>query len=835
MSTTLIDNFSYRSRRFLDARQGVATLAELKAVAAADIPEGFRAYCAETALWYEYSSANPADPSTGKWRKTKSEVAQSTGDSTEIPMSQKAVTDGLTSVKSDIEKTAVKKLSQVNSFNKFGGKDAIDGALIINGQFRPNYPNSFATVFYDVSDLSEFWSNASSNGGVYGYDENFGYVGQPPHDGYHYTIEGSMKYIRISFVIERKLSLYLYLKECTRLYDYGLTEAEVESLEAGSAAKAYTDDRFLKYDTVKVANQSVNKINPLTDWTVGFYLNPKTGEPVASSSSAISRFIDLCGAEQFWSNARSGGSVMGYDADFNFVSVISNYKEVPEGVKYIRITENSLATAKDVFLFLNEEDLTYPTSVCHLGNYIPYGVTYTDRASVPQLEAIPTKLDKFHTSYMNTLNMFSVEMIAEYDKFLNASTQQPAKNDGWWYTMFIPVEGGAHISCNAQASGSCFCYNKNKERIANVSWEPVDLAKVQNSVNFGTLPAEAAYIRLTSNFKPSDVQLFVGSEWVYRKYPRGENFDSHFKYRGKKLVTIGDSITYQRSWQSRLCELTGMRWYPKEVRGDDESVKNEGHGFIKLAADLSDTEEYSEKVEGATKTSETVTDGFGYAHPIWADGEGNKYRKPCRTAEGGETVMPVRPTSIYSRAADSKYYHGDVIIVFAGANDKVSYCDKYPTIGAVSAAGGVTNLTGDESEGEYEIYTDDAVLQTTGDYTDLGSKVPRYNHSFRACFRGLLKKVVDANPDAEVIVLGPFSTFVKAHPYLNRGYDYLTRKQNEVIEACAREFSCRYIDLAPLFGRYGADKYFGGNDGTVFIHPNNAGGLRIAEYIHSQL
>lgn len=334
--------------------------------------------------------------------------------------------------------------------------------------------------------------------------------------------------------------------------------------------------------------------------------------------------------------------------------------------------------------------------------------------------------------------------------------------------------------------------------------------------------------------------LYVGNEVVYKKYDFGETFDSHFKYKNKKLVTIGDSITYQTSWQRRLCDLTGMRWNRKEVRGADESVKTEGYGYILLSAELEDTDTYYESVDGITKTEETIVDGFGYAHPIWTDESGNKYRQPYRMAEGGETVMPVRTTSIYSRASDSKYYKGDVIIVFAGANDKVGYINKYPTYGDLSTIQGVTNLktdSEDTTEATFEIYTDDRILEVVGDYSDVNdvTGIKKYNYTFRACFRGLLKKVVDANPEAQIIVIGPFATMIKGNEYISRSYDYLTNVENEVIAECAREFSCQYIDLMPLFGRYNADRYFLGYDGTVYIHPIKAGRNKIAEYIASMM
>ena len=108
MGTSLIDNFDYRGRRFLDSRQSVATLSDLRAVAESAVPDGFRAYCAETALWYEYNSANPTDPSTGRWRAMPTEIAQQPGDRTDIPMSQKAVKEA---IESEIENTITPRIT----------------------------------------------------------------------------------------------------------------------------------------------------------------------------------------------------------------------------------------------------------------------------------------------------------------------------------------------------------------------------------------------------------------------------------------------------------------------------------------------------------------------------------------------------------------------------------------------------------------------------------------------------------------------------------------------------------------------------------------------------
>ena len=71
MSTALIDNFEFGGRRFLDNRQEVATLADLRATDPNTVPDGFRAYCKATKKWYEYNSGNSSYIDSGKWREAE--------------------------------------------------------------------------------------------------------------------------------------------------------------------------------------------------------------------------------------------------------------------------------------------------------------------------------------------------------------------------------------------------------------------------------------------------------------------------------------------------------------------------------------------------------------------------------------------------------------------------------------------------------------------------------------------------------------------------------------------------------------------------------------------
>lgn len=752
------------------------------------------------------------------------------------------------SVLSLVSKSTIIDPQTLNSYNKID-----PDRLILGKSIKPadgsvyDLAGAFVSNFIDVIGVDKVYSKIYANGSMCAYDENFAFISFVQHSESVYSISENTRYIRLTG--KQSLiggnSLYLYLKNDTTYYAYGITEDKI-----------YTDEKISDVEdiinSVKVptSNQYINKINYVTDFIDGILINSK-GEEQLSATACSSVFIDLLGLEKFYCPAYAyGAAVYGYDDEMNFVKALpidsggfSGAYLVEDGIRYVRISVSSKNNKNRIFFYAREEDLSVNKANMYNSYYYEYGITYTDAVYRKELDVVPTKLDAFHSMYINSINIFTTDIVEREGAFINSNGEiiSNGSTTKMFYSKFIPVVGGKKLSSNISSYGSIFAYDKDKKFLGILSAWKSD-ARFKNSIRYLVLDSSVAYVRLSAPISNYNVYcLSIGEDLIYRNdHYFGETFDSHYKYRGKKLVTIGDSITYQRSWQDRLCELTGLWHNPKEVRGADEGVKTEGYGYILLTSGNEDTDTYYEEVEGIRKSDETVVDGFGYAHPIWTDSEGNKYRQPCRTAEGGETVMPVNKTSIYSRASDSKYYKGDVVIVFAGANDKVSYINKYPTHGDLSNIQGLTNLkdgTEDTTEATFEIYMENAVLTADGDYSDVEevTGIKKYKHTFRACFRGLLKKVVDANPNAQIIVIGPFATMIKTYAYISRGYDYLTIEENKVIEECAREFSCQYINLYPLFGRYGADRYFRGTDGTVYIHPIDEGGKKIAEYIASQI
>jgi lysophospholipase L1-like esterase len=379
------------------------------------------------------------------------------------------------------------------------------------------------------------------------------------------------------------------------------------------------------------------------------------------------------------------------------------------------------------------------------------------------------------------------------------------------------------MSTNLYFYGAIHTYDANKVRIGTLS---------VNAAGLFDFPSNVYYIRgILNNNVIGTEYLYFNANTVVR-YPFLQD-RYNYKYKGLKLTTIGDSITYQKSWQPRLTELTGMVWSSDETRG--------GVGYVEIdPTTKADIGNYVAVDAGIVDSGSTFVNSYGQTLTIYSKAA-KRYRKAYSMAEGGETVMP-RPgvvRSIYSRCGDAKYYDPDVIIIHAGANDR-NYCVTLPTVkpnGRLSDITGITNLESDDPDliSNYEIHTASANYADVGNFSAQGDTTGRvkYSGTFRAAYRGMLKRVIDGNPAAIIFLIQPPRTFLYGETYQAKEAEYAAIELNRVIAGVGREFGCQVIDTSLIFGTYNADQYFIA-DG-LYVHPNDAGGKKIAEYIASQI
>lgn len=191
---------------------------------------------------------------------------------------------------------------------------------------------------------------------------------------------------------------------------------------------------------------------------------------------------------------------------------------------------------------------------------------------------------------------------------------------------------------------------------------------------------------------------------------------------------------------------------------------------------------------------------------IWSSAEnspGTGGNKPMGV--GGSTIVPFVDSgsvgtsagnSIYMRADDVNNYSPDVIILLGGQNDGLA-------------------ATPDDN---YDI----SVAAYTGGELPVGDPgLP----SFIAAYKGILKKLTEQNPTAEIYCM---AQFMVGSPSTSQKLEY--RRRRNIIRDLADLYSVRFIDLLNVgFNEYSNPTYLSG------AHPTATGGVRMAEYIAKHL
>ena len=278
-------------------------------------------------------------------------------------------------------------------------------------------------------------------------------------------------------------------------------------------------------------------------------------------------------------------------------------------------------------------------------------------------------------------------------------------------------------------------------------------------------------------------------------------------YQDEKMCSLGDSLSYLAKWQPELTLLSKMIW------NSDENSK--GVGYV--------------QIEGSgtpyLQNDETLTGEDGF----WYDVNRNKYRKAYPTAVGGTKIMPIAENSIYKRCIDIVYYSPDVIIVWGGQNDYAGVRNTAKGNGGVFKESDIYyNLW--NLEDNDEIYEGDPnTILTFSTETGI-SEV-----TFRAAYRGVLKRLVTDNPQAKIICLSMqkqiLSTNVDTNVFSNF-QDDVKGKMNEVIKEAASLFGAQYIDI---YNNAGGRQYKWKELYTDGVHQTDLLGKRTAQYIFSQL
>ena len=171
----------------------------------------------------------------------------------------------------------------------------------------------------------------------------------------------------------------------------------------------------------------------------------------------------------------------------------------------------------------------------------------------------------------------------------------------------------------------------------------------------------------------------------------GNKSSSSSPYVGKKMISLGDSLSSHDKWQKWLVEWLGVTF------DNDENINGkDGHAPM---------------------------------------------------AKGGTAVFPEATDSVYIRALDAHYYNPDIIFVYAGQND-LPYFGSYENgeeLISEKCIGTIDDLP----------YIHDVVFTELSSYDDYTDVYENHRPTLYSYLSGMIIQLCNSNPNAEIYVLTP--------------------------------------------------------------------------------
>lgn len=256
------------------------------------------------------------------------------------------------------------------------------------------------------------------------------------------------------------------------------------------------------------------------------------------------------------------------------------------------------------------------------------------------------------------------------------------------------------------------------------------------------------------------------------------------KMDGRKLVTIGDSLTQSCAWQPRLMRYSGMRWSFNECYS--------GVGYVNINTGTYTTENKSSDPD---------------------------YRAARPTALYGTPLRPTSENSIYIRSLDVKFYNPEIIFIYGGENDPIG---NWVTSGNPGT-------------------TPEEIVANETPY--LGRSVNN-NISAIAAYKGIIENLIADCPNVIIYIVNSMPVYCEIGKTVGgtvrfpdmaavRQWEKTNRYSRvEYMREIAKYYSLPLVDLWNKAGinDVNASQWYGatGDDATQ-VHPDAPGYLRMAD------
>lgn len=241
---------------------------------------------------------------------------------------------------------------------------------------------------------------------------------------------------------------------------------------------------------------------------------------------------------------------------------------------------------------------------------------------------------------------------------------------------------------------------------------------------------------------------------------------------GKKVITIGDSLTALCGWQPYLVEWLGIDW-----------------------------------------SEEETTQGTDGHRPM---------------AVGGTWVKPINENSIYMRAFDAHYYNPDIIFLYVASNDIYKFWVSDENKGKTPEE--IARL-----EPAYRENKVNSQVSTVSAYKGIIEQLQESCPQAEIYLIGMMRIYIvpGMNPTGEFADMYPSPRFPTMDDVLE--YEMTERYPRlEIIREVAELYDLPLIDLWEMSGitnENAASYYYAPAGDCTQVHPNDAGNKRVAECI----
>lgn len=381
-------------------------------------------------------------------------------------------------------------------------------------------------------------------------------------------------------------------------------------------------------------------------------------------------------------------------------------------------------------------------------------------------------------------------------------TWKDLKNGSFVSNEFIPVTDASYLLSNGGRMYRLQYYDSDKNLIVNsdITFDDGDVKGQDASFEYGrfcdyNIAIPNGYgIKYVKVFKYpekyKDYVLFVSQSLAQLAS------DVNKTWKGKKLVTIGDSLTANTGWQQIVADTLGLVWSYQETCN--------GEGYV--------------NINDGTYTKEDKSGD-------------SSYRRAYPMAVGGTTMIPASINSIYMRMWDAKYYNPDIIIIYAGENDPIDE-NSNPWGNSSLSAKELVESTTPYKEKKISLSVN-AMAAYKGMVEILSTICPKAKIYLLTCMRVRcdIGKVATAGKYEGKARFETFSDII--------AYDKLDRfKRQEYVKAIGEYYGVPVIDLMNDCGatHFNQDIWY---DETAYdctqVHPNMFGRKMMAKCIISKI